>query len=105
MIGSGDRSPASQLFIFVRYMPCYDYSPEKTRPHVSLPGASDHDRVERQGLDFVTEHGVDLRYSDAPAFRELAEHRWLLENAGRFGFEGEGLGGLSPWDWHFGAEP
>jgi hypothetical protein len=101
MIGSGYRSPANQLFIFVRYMPYYDYSPEKTRPHVSLPGASDHNHVERQGIDFVSEEGVDLRYSDPSAFRALEEHGWLIENAERFGFACDKPDGVSPWHWYF----
>ncbi len=101
VIGSGYRTPANQLFIFVSYMPYYDYSPRKTLPHVSLPGASDHNRVERQGIDFVSESGVDLRYSDAEAFRALDEYRWLSENASRLGFVGEPPGGPSPWHWHF----
>ncbi len=100
-IGSGYRSPANQLSLFVRYMPYYDYSLMKTLPHVSLPGASDHNRVERQGIDFVSEGGVDLRYSDAPAFEALDEYRWLVENAERFGFTSEEATGLSPWHWHY----
>lgn len=105
LIGSGYRTPANQLFIFVSYMPYYDYSPTKTLLHVSLPGASDHNRVERQGIDFVSEEGVDLRYSDAEAFRALDEYAWLVANAARFGFEDQGPGGLSPWHWHFIDEP
>jgi hypothetical protein len=101
LIGSGYRSPANQLSLFVRYMPYYDYSPAKTLPHVSLPGASDHNRIERQGLDFVSESGVDLRYSDAAAFEALEEYRWLFENAARFGFLAEAPDGTSPWHWHF----
>lgn len=101
MIGSGYRSPANQLFIFVLYMPYYDYSPEKTRAHVSLPGASDHNHVERQGIDFVSEGGVDRRYSDPRAFRALEEYRWLIENAGRFGFACDEPDGVSPWHWYF----
>ncbi len=104
VIGSGYRTPANQLSIFVTYMPYYEYSAMKTLPHVSLPGASDHNRIERQGLDFVSESGVDLRYSDSAAFRALAEHQWLLANAERFGFVGEGVGSASPWHWHFVSE-
>lgn len=101
VIGSGYRTPANQLSIFVTYMPYYEYSPTKTLPHVSLPGASDHNRVERQGLDFVSEGGVDLRYSDAMAFKALDEYRWLVDNAARFGFAGEGASSASPWHWHY----
>jgi hypothetical protein len=74
---------------------------EKTRPHVSLPGASDHNHVERQGIDFVSEEGVDLRYSDPSAFRALEEHGWLIENAERFGFACDKPDGVSPWHWYF----
>jgi hypothetical protein len=101
VIGSGYRTPANQLSIFVTYMPFYGYSVERTVPHVSLPGASDHNRPERQGMDFVSESGVDLRYSDPIAFKALDEYRWLVSNAERFGFEGEGPDSESPWHWHF----
>ena len=101
VIGSGYRSPANQLSLFVRFMPLYDYSPARTLPHVSLPGASDHNRIDRLGLDFVTEDGVDLRYSDPAAFRARAEYRWLVDHADRFGFAGEGADSASPWHWHY----
>lgn len=101
VLGSGYRSPANQLFIFVRYMPFYGYSPARTLPHVSLPGASDHNRIDRQGVDFVTDDGVDLRYSDPAAFRARDEYRWLVDHAERFGFEGEGADSASPWHWHY----
>jgi LAS superfamily LD-carboxypeptidase LdcB len=71
---------------------------------VSLPGASDHNRIERLGLDFVTEDGVDLRYSDPAAFRARAEYRWLVDHAARFGFEGEGADSASPWHWHYAGQ-
>ncbi len=104
VIGSGYRSPANQLFIFVSYMPYHGYSVAETLPHVSVPGASDHNRPERQGIDFVSQDGVDLRYSDAPAFEALDEYRWLVENAARFGFANDEPGGVSPWHWHFSGE-
>jgi hypothetical protein len=104
LIGSGYRTPANQLFIFVSYMPYHGYSVMKTLPHVSLPGASDHNRPDRQGIDFVSQAGVDLRYSDAPAFEALDEYRWLVENAARFGFVTDESTGLSPWHWHFSGE-
>ena len=105
VIGSGYRSPANQLFIFVSYMPYHGYSVMKTLPHVSVPGASDHNRPERQGIDFVSQDGVDLGYRDAPAFEALDEYRWLLENAARFGFLSDEASGVSPWHWYFSGEP
>ena len=103
LIGSAYRSPAYQLYLIVDYLPRFDYSLEKTLAHVSLPGGSDHNRVDRLGIDFVSESGVDLEYSHAAEFMALPEYRWLLANAGRFGFEAEPVpgGGLptSPWHW------
>ena len=98
-IGSGYRAPANQLFVFVSYMHLYGYSPTKTQVHVSLPGASDHNRTRRQGIDFVSEAGVDRQYSDPVAFKALDEYRWLVENASRFNFFAEGHASTSPWHW------
>lgn len=100
VVGSGYRTPAYQLFVFVTYMPYNGYSTSATQVHVSLPGASDHNRPERQGIDFVSENGVDLKYSDAQSFKGLDEYRWLVENAGQFGFRDEGAGSASPWHWY-----
>ena len=52
-------------------------------------------------MDFVNEVGVDLRYSDSEAFKALDEYVWLVENAERFGFAGEGASSASPWHWHY----
>jgi hypothetical protein len=105
LIGSAYRSPAHQLQLIVELLPRFDYSLESTLAHVSLPGASDHNRVETLGLDFVSERGVDLDWSNRDAFAALAEHRWLAANAARFGFEPEigpdGATPGSPWHWRF----
>lgn len=98
-IGSGYRSPANQLFVFVSYMHLYAYSPAKTKVHVSLPGASDHNRTEHQGIDFVSEAGVDRQYSDPVAFKALDEYRWLVEHASRFNFFADEHADASPWHW------
>ena len=103
VVGSGYRTPANQLFIFVSYLPYYEYSVEKIAPHVSLPGASDHNRVEQQGIDVVSEGGVDLRYRDTAAFKALDEYAWLVDNAATHGFVGEGPDSASPWHWHYAA--
>ncbi len=109
LIGSGYRSPAYQLYLVVEYLPRFEYSLAQTLAHVSLPGASDHNRVERQGLDFVSESGVDLEYSRPAAFAALPEYRWLRENAARFGFEPEpardGEPVASPWHWRYAGGP
>lgn len=108
-VGSGYRSPAYQLYLLLSLLPYYDYSIDAARIHVNLPGASEHNRVECQGIDFVSESGVDLQYRDARAFAALPEHAWLQKNAARFGFSPEAPedGGVaaSPWHWHYGSCP
>ena len=102
LVGSGYRSPAYQLFVFVSYLPVADYSFEKTLQHVSLP--SEHSQPTRQGLDFVSEAGVDLHYSDAARFERLPEYAWLRSHAARFGFaqsEPDAASTHSPWHWHY----
>lgn len=105
LIGSAYRSPAHQLQLIVELLPSFDYSLDATLAHVSLPGASDHNRIETLGIDFVSERGVDLAWSDRDAFAALAEHRWLTTHAERFGFEPElgpdGESPGSPWHWRF----
>lgn len=109
LVGSAYRSPAYQLFLIVDLLPRFDHSLEQTIVHVSLPGASDHNRVDRLGVDFVSEGGVDLAWADAAAFRALPEYAWLIANAKRFGFEPDPVrpGELpsSPWHWRYTGEP
>lgn len=109
LIGSAYRSPAYQLYLIVELLPRFDYALEKTLVHVSLPGASDHNRVDRLGIDFASESGVDLAWADAPKFMALAEYRWLEANAVRFGFEADppraGEPVASPWHWRHAGRP
>jgi len=113
LVGSAYRSPAYQLFLIVDLLPRFDYALEQTVVHVSLPGASDHNRVDRLGVDFVSEDGVDLDWVDAAAFRALPEYAWLVANAKRFGFEPDppkpgdppGTPPTSPWHWRFTGLP
>ncbi|MFO0687923.1 MAG: M15 family metallopeptidase [Myxococcota bacterium] len=113
LVGSAYRSPAYQLFLIVDLLPRFDYSLEQTIVHVSLPGASDHNRVDRLGVDFVSEQGVDLDWADAAAFRALPEYAWLVANAKRFGFEPDppkpgdppGTPPTSPWHWRYTGRP
>lgn len=105
LIGSAYRSPAYQLALIAQLLPRFDYVLEETLVHVSLPGASDHNRSDALGIDFVSERGVDLAWSDPAAFMALAEYRWLVAHAARFGFvpdaveEGQPI--ASPWHWRF----
>ena len=110
LVGSAYRSPAYQLFLIVDLMPRFDYSLERTTAHVTLPGASDHNRVDRLGVDFVSEAGVDLAWADAPAFIALPEYRWLVQHGAEHGFEPDpvaaGAPVSSPWHWRFvGVKP
>ncbi|MBY0399720.1 M15 family metallopeptidase [Myxococcota bacterium] len=109
LIGSAYRSPAYQLQLIVDFLPRFDYALDQTIVHVSLPGASDHNRVDRLGIDFVSEGGVDLAYADAAAFMALPEYAWLVANAARFGFEPDpvrpGEAVASPWHWRFRGSP
>jgi hypothetical protein len=103
LIGSAYRSPAYQLYLVVEFLPRFGYSLERTLPHVSLPGGSDHNHSERLGLDFVSEAGVDLEYSHPAQFMALPEYQWLLANGARYGFDPqpvpEGEPVTSPWHW------
>lgn len=105
LVGSAYRSPAYQLSLIVDLMPRFDYSLEKTTAHVTLPGASDHNRVDRLGVDFVSEAGVDLAWTDAAAFIALPEYRWLLAHGAEYGFAPDpvaaGAPVGSPWHWRF----
>jgi len=109
LIGSAYRSPAYQLYLIIELLPRFDYSLEQTLVHVSLPGASDHNRVDQLGVDFVSEAGVDLAWADAAGFMALAEYRWLEAHAERFGFEAdpprEGEPVASPWHWRHAGGP
>lgn len=109
LVGSAYRSPAYQLFLIVDLLPRFGHSLDATVVHVSLPGASDHNRVDRLGVDFVSEGGVDLAWADAAAFRALPEFAWLVEHAKEFGFEPDSAkpGELptSPWHWRHAGTP
>jgi len=109
LIGSAYRSPAYQLYLIVELLPRFGYSLDETLVHVSLPGASDHNRTDRLGVDFVNEAGIDLAWADAAAFTALPEYAWLVAHAAAFGFAPDpprpGEPVASPWHWRFvGAE-
>jgi hypothetical protein len=101
LVGSGYRSHGYQLFVFASYLSVADYSITETLRHVSLP--SEHSQPERQGIDFVSEEGVDLQYTDPQGFQALPEYRWLVANGARFGFAPlpPAESATSPWHWHW----
>jgi hypothetical protein len=101
LVGSGYRSHGYQLFVFASYLPVADYSLSETLRHVSLP--SEHSQPEIQGIDFVSEEGIDLQYSDPQGFQALPEFHWLVANGARFGFAPlpASEAATSPWHWHW----
>lgn len=109
LIESGYRSPAYQLYTFLFYTPKHHYSFAETGQWVAIPGYSEHGAPHRQAIDFINEKGVngEDRVED---FEELPEYAWLLENAGRFGFElsypraQKGIT-FEPWHWRYTLSP
>lgn len=103
-IASGYRSPAYQLYLFLYYLKNHAYSIHETRRFVAWPGFSEHGNPRRQAIDFVNEQGIDGQ-ENAAEFEALEEYRWLLEHAGRFGFELSypkgGKAAFEPWHWRY----
>jgi LAS superfamily LD-carboxypeptidase LdcB len=103
-IASGYRSPAYQLYLFLFYLKNHEYSILETRRFVAWPGFSEHGNPLRQAIDFVNEQGIDGQ-ENAAEFEALDEYRWLLEHAGRFGFELSypkgGKMAFEPWHWRY----
>jgi D-alanyl-D-alanine carboxypeptidase len=85
LVESGYRSSAYQLYLFLFYLKNHDYSIRETVKWVALPGYSEHGAPEHQAIDFINSDGISGE-TDPAAFENLEEYRWLLENAGRFGF-------------------
>lgn len=105
LVDSGYRSPAYQLYTFCFYVPKHHYSLVETGKWIAIPGYSEHGAPKLQAIDFINEEGVDGedRVED---FEVLPEYHWLLQNAGRFGFElsyPRGKQGITfePWHWRY----
>ena len=104
-VDSGYRSPACQLYTFLFYLPKHHYSLVETGHWIALPGYSEHGDPSRQAIDFINEEGINGE-DDAESFERLSEYRWLVENAGKFGFElsyPRGKKGITfePWHWRY----
>ena len=105
-IESGYRSSAYQLYLFIYYLQNHKYSIRETVKFVALPGFSEHGSVKHQAIDFISVDGVNGE-EDAKLFEALEEYRWLLANAGKYGFllsyPRNNPTGISfePWHWHF----
>lgn len=106
LVGSGYRSPAYQLFLFVWYLNMYDFDITKTVKRVAMPGYSEHCVADTVAIDFITTDGVPQE-NDERNFEDTKEYKWLLENAKKFGFEEsyskENTFGVSyePWHWRY----
>ena len=104
-VDSGYRSPAYQLYTFLFFMPKHHYSIRETREWVALPGHSEHGDPGRQAIDFINEEGENGEET-AGNFERLPEYAWLVQNAGRFGFElsyPQNTAGTTfePWHWRY----
>ncbi len=93
IVDSGYRSASYQARIIIEHMKEGQKFADITR-YVAPPGYSDHE----------TGRAVDIVPSD-PSFARTDAYRWLVENAGKFGFEEnfpKDTAGLSPWEpWHW----
>lgn len=105
-VESGYRSSAHQLYLFIFYLKNHGYSIRETVKYVALPGYSEHGDPRHQAIDFINEKGINGE-DDPKEFEDLPEYRWLVKNAGKYGFElsypKDSKDGLTyePWHWRF----
>jgi len=105
-VESGYRSSPHQLFLFIYYLGNHEYSIRETAKWVALPGYSEHGYPEHLAIDFINADGINGEYN-VGEFEALPEYKWLLKNAGRFGFvqsypknSGSGIT-YEPWHWRY----
>jgi len=104
-VESGYRSPAYQLYLLLYYLKySHDYSLKETLRFVAWPGYSEHGAPSCQALDFINEFGVNGE-ENAQEFEDLEEFKWLVKNAGRYGFvlsyPKDSDMTYEPWHWRF----
>lgn len=104
-IVSGYRSPAFQLYTFVRYLVhVNDFDLVKTFRRVMLPAFSQHCRARETALDIAN---IDGKPSDTDPedFEDTIECRWLREHGHEFGFiesyPKDNPHGIMPESWHW----
>lgn len=112
LVGSGYRSPAYQMMVFLTYLSrsradgCYDFDLEATAKRVALPGYSEHADYQHPALDLLTQTGSPDDINPL-AFEETPEYSWLTENAHDYGFyltypRGNKMGvEYEPWHWRW----
>lgn len=108
LLFSGFRSAAYQLYLLFYFMRAFDWDIDRTLRRVALPGWSEHGDAVHTALDLMTVRGVpNPNGNGGPGFETTEEYRWLVENAGRFGFvlsypEGNSQGkDFEPWHWRY----
>jgi zinc D-Ala-D-Ala carboxypeptidase len=92
-IVSGHRSVATQTMLWQRALARYG-SPAAARVYVAPPGGSPHHTG--RAIDFYL--GIPNDSANIPALRSTPAYRWLVCNAGRFGFTPYAA---EPWHWEF----
>ena len=105
-VESAYRSSAHQLYLFIFYLSNHNYSIRETAKWVALPGYSEHGDPRHLAIDFINADGINGE-KNASEFEALPEYKWLLQNAGRFGFvlsyPKDAPVGITyePWHWRF----
>jgi hypothetical protein len=92
-IVSGYRSIATQKMLWERALNRYG-SPAAARVYVAPPGRSPHHTG--RAIDFYL--GITNDSANIPSLRRTPAYRWLVCNAGRFGFTPYSV---EPWHWEF----
>jgi LAS superfamily LD-carboxypeptidase LdcB len=105
LVGSGYRSPAYQVIIFLSSLEYTSFNFEKTVRWAAFPGYSEHGDPLRQAIDFMTEEGIP-RDGALQEFEKTNEFKWLVRHANKFGFylsypknNKDGIM-YEPWHWH-----
>lgn len=106
LVDSGYSSSAFQVITLLNYLKMYEFDLEQTAKRVSFPGYSEHGFPPKQAIDFMNSTGKPT--DDSPLdFDDTDEFRWLVENAGKFGFvlsyPKDNPDGImyEPWHWRF----
>ncbi|OYV27593.1 MAG: hypothetical protein B7W98_01470 [Parcubacteria group bacterium 20-58-5] len=104
--GSGYRSPAYQLVVFLWNVRREHFNVAKVATKVALPGYSEHGNPKRQAIDFTLAKESSKK-NKTTMFSNSREYRWLIKNANRFHFyesyPRNNKSGViyEPWHWHY----
>lgn len=110
LIGSGYRSPAYQIVIFVRLLATqYGGDIGKTIRHASPPAYSQHTIASRTAIDMQNIDGLPSD-NNPDDFKDTVEYAWLQQHASAFDFyeswpENNEYGMRpEPWHWQYIAQ-